>query len=129
MPVERRPFPWAVSSISESVTITGSGRWILMSGQVALGEDGHVLEGDMASQTRAAFERIRTALEKAGAELEDVVKLTVYVTDMGAFDAFSAVRSELFPGEVPASTAVQVAGLYGGALIEVEAIAYLDSAG
>lgn len=124
MSVERRPFPWAVSRISESVTIADdTGRWVLLSGQAALLEDGSVLHGDMAAQTRLTLERVGAALAAVGASLDDVVKLTVYLADMDAFPAFSAVRDELVPA-APATTTVGVAALYGGALVEIEALAY-----
>jgi len=103
------------------------GNTIYVAGQTASEDQGVVGPGDIRVQARTAFERIRTILEAAGASMKDVVKTTVYVTDMRYRDAFGEVRQEFWPSDPPASTLVQIAGLATpGALIEIDVIAVVD---
>lgn len=125
MTVERQAFTPKVTEISESATAIGPGKTIFLSGQIALSDEGAPVGGDMATQAATVFRRLEAALARAGAALGDVVKLTVFVTDLGDLAEFDRVRSEFFAPELPASTAVEVGGLYGDALVEVEAVAFL----
>jgi enamine deaminase RidA (YjgF/YER057c/UK114 family) len=82
---------------------------------------------DMRAQTRQAFENLAAVLEAAGASMRDVVKTTVFITDMRHREAYSEVRQQFYKGDPPASTLVQVVALAEpGALIEIEAIAVVD---
>lgn len=101
------------------------GNTIYVSGQIAYDPDGKLVgEGDMKAQTRQVFENIQRVLESAGSGLEDIVKITTYITDGSKFMDMLAVRSEIFGNDPPASTAVVVAALaFPALLIEVEAIA------
>jgi len=103
------------------------GNTIYISGQVAYDPDGKLVgEGDMKAQTRQVFENIQRVLESAGSGLEDIVKITTYITDGSKFMDMLAVRSEIFGNDPPASTAVVVAALaFPALLIEVEAIAIM----
>ncbi len=107
------------------------GDTIYVSGHVAQDADGKVVgKGDMAAQTRQVFANIETVLAEAGATLEDVVKITTYITDMSAYAAFSAVRAEMFPNAGMASATVAGAVLVSDDfLVEVEAIAVKGSGG
>jgi enamine deaminase RidA (YjgF/YER057c/UK114 family) len=106
--------------------VTGSGRLIAVSGQVALDEQGELVgQGDPQAQARQVFENLRRCLAAAGATFADVIKLTYYVTDVAYLPAIRAVRTE-FAGtdRLPASTAVQVVALVGPEfLMEIEALA------
>jgi 2-iminobutanoate/2-iminopropanoate deaminase len=103
------------------------GNTIYVSGQIAYDPDGKLVgEGDMKAQTRQVFENIQRVLESAGSGLEDIVKITTYITDGSKFMDMLAVRSEIFGNDPPASTAVVVAALaFPALLIEVEAIAIM----
>jgi 2-iminobutanoate/2-iminopropanoate deaminase len=107
------------------------GDTIYVSGHVAQDADGKVVgKGDMAAQTRQVFANIEAVLAEAGATLEDVVKITTYITDMSAYAAFSAVRAEMFPNAGMASATVAGAVLVSDDfLVEVEAIAVKGSGG
>lgn len=108
--------------------VTGSGRLIAVSGQVALDEHGGLVgEGDPEAQARQVFENLRRCLASAGATFSDVVKLTYYVTDVAHMPAIRAVRDEFVAADQrPASTAVQVAGLVRPELLlEIEAFALI----
>ncbi|MGW2695591.1 RidA family protein [Streptomyces sp. NPDC001296] len=108
--------------------VMGTGRFVAISGQLALDEDGKpVGEGDPAAQARQVFENLRRCLAAAGATFDDVVKLTYFVTDMAYLPAIRAARAAHISGDrLPASSAVQVAALVGPEfLMEIEAFAVL----
>ncbi len=123
--VRREPFGGALS-ISESVTAVGAGSWIHVSGQVPLDPAGEVFVGPMKEMARLCFGQIEVALAKRGAALADLVKLTIFTTDIDLLPELSTVRGELLgAGNFPASTAVEVKALFGGAELEIEALAFL----
>ncbi len=122
MSVERVPSDFA--SYSDVVAVGGPGRWIHVAGQVGMDAEGKV-EGDLAAQTHATLDNVEKALAKVGGGLDDVVKITVYLTSLDDYASFSAVRAERFGETLPASAAVQVAGLLLGAEVEIEALAFL----
>ncbi len=101
------------------------GNAIYVSGQVALDSAGTVIgEGDMKAQTRQAFENLDTVLHAAGSSLADVVKITVFTTDLSRLGETHEVRAEILSDPPPASTAVEVKALmYPELLIEIEAVA------
>ena len=113
---------------SHVVEVTG-GRTIYVSGQVAIDEEGRVVgEGHFETQTQKVFENLRAALAAADATLEDVVKITVFVTDMAQLPTFRAVRNAYFRGSPPASTLVEVSSLVlPELLIEIEAVAVVGA--
>ena len=81
-------------------------------------------EGDFEKQVRQVFENLRTVLEGAGMGFESVVKLTVYLTDMGRLRDYTRIKGEFFEGKQPASTALGVTALARPEMmVEVEAIA------
>ncbi|MET9252446.1 RidA family protein [Streptomyces sp. NPDC003717] len=104
--------------------VTGAGRLVAVSGQVALDADGDLVgAGDPAAQARQVFENLRRCLAAAGAAFTDVVKLTYYVTDTAHLPAIRAARdARVDVTRPPASTAVQVAALFRpDLLLEIEA--------
>lgn len=125
MAIERIPSGFAPTSFSDAVVVAApGGRWIHVSGQVGM-DDEQKVEGDLEAQTRATFGHIERILGQCGAGLSDVVKLTVFLTGLDDYGSFSKVRAELFAGNLPASSAVQVAGLLLGAEVEIEAVAFV----
>ncbi|GGR98421.1 enamine deaminase RidA [Streptomyces aureoverticillatus] len=106
--------------------VTGTGRLVAVSGQLALDEQGELVgEGDAAAQAHQVFENLRRCLAAAGAGFDDVIKLTYFVTDVAHMPAIRAARdAHLDPARLPAASAVQVAALMGPAfLMEIEALA------
>ncbi|MAE94530.1 MAG: hypothetical protein CL910_07725 [Deltaproteobacteria bacterium] len=79
--------------------------------------------GGMGGQTRQTLENIQAILEAAGVGLPDVVKVSVYVTDMSAFREMNEAYAAFFPSEPPARITLEVAGLALGALVEIECVA------
>jgi reactive intermediate/imine deaminase len=112
--------------------VTGTGRLVVISGQVALDADGEVVgKGDQAAQGRQVFENLRRCLAAAGATFSDVIKLTVFVTDIAYLPEIRTVRDEFVDVQrPPASSAVQVAALIRPELlIEIEALALVSEPG
>src|SRR5262245_46111651 len=107
-----------------SHVVTGRGRLVVVSGQVAQNERGELVgPGDPAAQARQVFENLRRCLAQAGAGFDDVVKLAFFVLDVADLPAVRAARDAVIDtARPPASTAVQVAALVApGYLLEVEA--------
>lgn len=106
--------------------VTGTGRLVALSGQVALDAEGRVVgEGDPAAQARQVFRNLRACLAAAGATFDHVIKFTYFVTDVAHLPAFREARDEFVDtARPPASTAVQVVALFRPELVlEVEALA------
>ncbi len=100
--------------------IVRAGEWLVVSGQLGL-VDGELVTGGVGAQTSQAVANLRTLLEGAGAGLDDVVKTTVFLRHMDDYDEMNAAYTEAFGGHRPARSAVAVAGLPRGGLVEVEA--------
>ncbi len=103
------------------------GELLFVSGQVAQDNDGNTVGiGDCEAQTRHIMSRIGTIAEAVGATMQDVVKITTFLTDISNYSGFSKVRGETFPSSPPASSTVIVAGLVRPEfLVEVEAIVHI----
>ncbi|MHB1133455.1 MAG: RidA family protein [Chloroflexota bacterium] len=107
---------------------TRAGNLLFISGQVALDAEGRLVgRGDIAAQTRQVLENVKALVEAAGGTMDDVVKTTTFIINMGELSQTLAVRREFFQAPYPASTAVQISQLVDPEwLIEIEAIAVLD---
>ena len=104
--------------------IVRAGQWLVVSGQVGLGEGG-LVEGGVQPQLRQALTNLRALLETEGASLANVVKTTVFLTSIDDYAAMNETYTETFGDHRPARSAVAVAALPIGALVEVEAWAFL----
>lgn len=111
------------------VVVAEGRRMIFISGQLARDRHGNVVgRGDMRAQLRQVGENIKTALEAAGATLNDLVKTTTYVTDIEEYFRHVDVRMAYFGAALPTSTTVEVRRLaQADFLVEVEAIAMTDT--
>lgn len=105
------------------------GDTVYTSGQVAFAPDGSIIGvGDVAAQSRAVLDNLRAVLAEAGATMDDVVKILVFLIDVKDFPIFAAARAEAFPGKIPASSVVGApAFAHPDLLVEVEAIAVIGS--
>ena len=101
------------------------GRLLYISGQVAWDASGNIAgTGDVRAQARQTFENLRRVLQAAGGDLGDLMKVTTYITRIEDFPAVAQARSEVFGGELPASTLIVVKSLFHpDFLIEVEGVA------
>jgi 2-iminobutanoate/2-iminopropanoate deaminase len=114
------------SSYSEATIVTThEGRWIHVSGQGALDASGRVTESDFEREAAGCFERVKGVLERAGATMRDVVRITAYLTDLADYPAYARARASAFGDELPASAEVQVAGLLAGMSVEIDAVAFV----
>jgi 2-iminobutanoate/2-iminopropanoate deaminase len=103
---------------SAAVATSGPGRWIHVSGQIAPG-------ATLAEQTSGCFDQIEAALGELGGSLEHVVRITAYLTSLDEYPEYNRIRGERFGAALPASAAVQVAGLLGDGVVEVDAVAFI----
>ncbi len=113
--------PPARVPLSQAIKV---GDWVYASGQ--LGRDpgtGRIAEGGITAETRQVCENLKAVLEAGGSSLGKVVKVTIYMTDLGELMEMNEVFNAYFPNDPPARTTLQAAGLVGGARIEIEAIA------
>jgi 2-iminobutanoate/2-iminopropanoate deaminase len=100
------------------------GELVFTSGQIGLDPaSGKIVEGGVTAQAQQALKNLKAVLEAAGSDLEQVLKTTVFLNDMNDYGAINEVYAGFFQGDPPARSAVQVAGLPLGALVEVEAVA------
>ena len=112
--------PAAIGTYSQAVRV---GDLVFLSGQVALDPATmELVDGGFEAQARRMFDNLRAVCEAAGGELDQIVKLTVYLTDLANFAAVNAVMEEYFQPPFPARAAVGVAALPKDAAVEADAI-------
>ena len=115
--------PKPVSAYSQAIQ---SGSLLFLAGQIPLDPaTGKVVSGTIAEETERIIDNMRAVLDAAGVGLDNVVKTTVYLTNMADFAAFNEAYARHFTKDPPARTTVAVAALPLGARVEVEAIAAL----
>jgi 2-iminobutanoate/2-iminopropanoate deaminase len=113
--------PAAIGPYSQAVTVDG---WTYTSGQVGLDPAiGELVPGGFEPQAHRAFENLRQVLSAAGCSFGDVVKATVYLTDLADFPRLNAIYGEAMGDHRPARSTVQVAALPKGALVEIDFVA------
>lgn len=112
--------PKAIGPYSQALA---AGGFVFISGQIPLGLDGALAPGGVTEQTQRCFENLIAILTAAGLTTKDVVKTTVFMTDLGKFAEMNEVYARHFAPPFPARATVQVAALPKGALVEIEALA------
>jgi 2-iminobutanoate/2-iminopropanoate deaminase len=127
---KRQVNPWTwqdQAGFSQAWRVDNAGSIVFVSGQGPISGNGDLVgDGDFEAQTRQVFENLQTVLAESGASFDGVMKITVYLTDIGTLRDFGRIKAEFIPGEQPASTAVEVSSLaLPGMMIEVEAIAVI----
>ena len=117
--------PAAVGPYSQAVSATGS-KTVFLSGQIGLEpSSGELVSENFEDQVRQAFANMTAVIEEAGGTLSDIVKLTLFLTDLNKFTAANAIMAELIPQPFPARSTIGVASLPKEAQFEVEAILVL----
>lgn len=112
--------PAAIGTYSQAVR---AGDWVFLSGQIGLDPaTGKLAESGVEAQARRVFGNLAAVAAAAGADLGAIVKLTVYLTDLGDYAAVNELMQEFFTAPYPARAAVGVAALPRGACVEVEAV-------
>lgn len=121
--IATREAPQAIGPYSQAVKV---GTAVYLSGQIPLiPATMEMVQGDMAAQTRRVFDNLKAVARAAGGDLNDVVKLTVYLTDLTHFPLVNEVMREYFREPFPARAAVGVASLPKGAQVEMDAIMHV----
>lgn len=113
--------PAAIGPYSQAIQV---GNMLFASGQLGLiPETGEFPEGGVKAQTEQSFKNVKGILEAAGYTIDDVVKTTVFLADMGDFAAMNEVYASQFNANFPARSAVAVKTLPKNALVEIEIVA------
>ncbi len=113
--------PAAIGPYSQAVR---SGSFLFCSGQIPLDpKSGQIVSGDIAAQTRRVLDNIAAVLKAEGLTFDNVVKTTIFLTDLGDFQTVNEVYGSYFKQDPPARSTVQVSALPKGAKIEIDAIA------
>ncbi len=116
--------PAAIGPYSQAVKV---GNMVYTSGQIPMTADGELVDGDIHDQVRQILNNLQKVLEAAGSSLEQIIKTTIYLTDMDDFIAVNTVYGEYFSGAYPARTTVAVKTLPKNVDVEIDAIAVVDN--
>ncbi len=113
--------PAAVGTYSQGISLDGM---VFTSGQIPMNpETGKIAEGEFADRVHQVMKNIIGVLEAGGSSLDNVIKFTVFMTDLSQFSILNEVFSQYFETDPPARSAVEVAGLPLGVDVEIEAVA------
>jgi reactive intermediate/imine deaminase len=124
IPISTDQAPAAIGPYSQAVR---RGSFVFLRGQIPLDPGtGQIVEGDITLQTRRVFDNLRAVCAAAGGSFDDIVRVGIYVTDLGDFAAVNAVMAENFQAPFPARSTIEVSGLPRGARVEVDAILAFD---
>lgn len=114
--------PAAVGPYSQAVRV---GSWLFTAGQIGIDPATGQLRDGLEAQTRQVMKNLEAILTTAGTGMDNIVKTTIFLTDMADFQAVNAIYGAVFSGEPPARSTVAVAALPLGALVEIEVIALI----
>jgi reactive intermediate/imine deaminase len=128
-PIRSKALPEPVGHFSQAIAIEAKGRLVFVSGMTARRADGSIAGvGDVEEQARQVCENIKNALEAAGASMDDVCRIDVYLRNIGDRERFNKVRRQYWRAAPPASTLVEVTRLASPEfLVEISAIAVASS--
>jgi 2-iminobutanoate/2-iminopropanoate deaminase len=119
---DQAPTPFQGAPYSQGIA---HGDLVFVSGQLGIDPGGgHVVEGGVSEQTEQVMKNLSAILEAAGSSLANVVKATIFLADLGDFQAMNEVYGRHMGDEPPARATFQVAALPSGALVEIEVIAH-----
>ena len=119
---ESAPAPFQGAPYSQAIA---AGGFVFVSGQLGLNPDDTAISGGIEEQTERIFANLAAILAEAGTGLDRLVKTTVFLQNLGDFQAMNGVYAQHVGGQPPARSTVEVAKLPSGALVEIEAIALL----
>lgn len=122
-PIATSDAPAAIGPYSQAVR---AGNTVYFSGQIPLDPaTGEIVAGDITAQARRAFDNLKAVAIAAGGTLDDIVRVGLYVTDLGEFAQVNAVMAEYFKAPYPARSTIEVPALPKGARFEVDAVMVL----
>jgi len=117
--------PSAIGTYSQAIKV---GDVVYLSGQIPLLPDTmEMVDGDTEAQIVRVFDNLRAVAQAAGGDMADIVKLNIFLTDLGCFATVNAVMARYFEAPFPARAAVQVAALPRGAEVEMDAVMHLGA--
>lgn len=126
-PIHSDQAPAALGPYSQAIRVD---RLLFLSGQIGLDPEHQTLvAGGVEAEARQVFRNLAAVAEAAGGSLPQTVKLTLYLTDLSAFPLVNAIMADVFSEPFPARATVGVAALPRGAMIEADAILWLDGPG
>jgi 2-iminobutanoate/2-iminopropanoate deaminase len=117
---DKAPAPFQGAPYSQAIAHDGL---VFVSGQLGIDPEGNMVEGGIAEQTEQVMQNLSGILEAAGSSLQNIVKATIFLADLGDFQAMNEVYARHVGDEPPARATFQVGALPSGALIEIEVIA------
>ncbi len=121
--IQTEKAPKAIGPYSQAIQ---AGNFLFLSGQIPIDpKTGESVKGDIRQQTRQVLENIKGVLESQKLGMEDVIKVTIFLKDIGNFNQVNEVYAAYFPSSPPARSTVEVAKLPRDAGIEIEAIALI----
>jgi len=116
--------PAAIGTYSQAVR---AGNTLYLSGQIGLDPQNMTLVDGIEAQAHQVFKNLRAVILEAGGDMKDIVKLNIFLTDLGHFALINQIMAEYCPLPYPARAAVQVSALPRGALVEADGVAVIDS--
>jgi reactive intermediate/imine deaminase len=122
-PIETKKAPQAIGTYSQAIR---TGDTVYLSGQIGLDPETMQMAEGIEAQAHRVFQNLRAVAEAAGGRLDDMVKLTVYLTDLVHFPRMNEIMAGYFNRPYPARAAVGVAGLPRNAMVEIEAVMVLS---
>ncbi|MFN3194197.1 MAG: RidA family protein [Aureliella sp.] len=122
-PIQTDKSPAAIGPYSQAVQ---AGGMLYVSGQIPLDPtSGEIVSEDVAEQTKRVLENMKAVVEAAGSQMGSVVKVTIYITDMGQFSVINEIYGTYFSAPFPARACVEVCKLPKGVQVEMDAIVAL----
>jgi len=116
--------PAAIGPYSQAVAVDG---WLWVSGQIPIDPStGAMVSGDIEAATRRVLDNLTAVVQAAGGTLDQVVRVTIYLTDLSRFQTVNAIYAEYFTESPPARACVEVSGLPKGAEVEMDAVVRLN---
>ena len=118
---ENAPAPFQGAPYNQAILV---GDLVFVAGQLGLKPGGTAIEGDVAAQTEQVMRNLAAILEAAGSSLDNLIKTSVFLQDLGDFTAMNEVYARHVGDRPPARSTFEVAKLPSGALVEIEAVAH-----
>jgi len=122
-PIETKKAPQAIGTYSQAIR---AGDTVYLSGQIGLDPETMQMAEGIEAQAHRVFQNLKAVAEAAGGRLDDLVKLTVYLTDLVHFPRINEIMAGYFNKPYPARAAIGVAGLPRNAMVEIEAVMVLS---
>ena len=118
---DQAPAPFQGAPYSQGIA---NGGFVFVSGQLGIDPEGNMVEGGIAEQTEQVMKNLSAILQAGGSSLANVVKATIFLADLGDFQAMNDVYGRYMGDEPPARATFQVGALPSGALVEIEVVAH-----